>query len=72
MIFFTWKCLTRVVMAVLLLVTCALTQAQAANAATSSATWVNPTLGPDGQRIGGWGCIRTMINKGNGVWEIAN
>ena len=34
--------------------------------------WVNPTLGPDGQRIGGWGCIRTMINKGNGVWEIAN
>ena len=34
--------------------------------------WVNTTIGADGQRIGGWACIRTLINKGGSTWMIAN
>ena len=34
--------------------------------------WVNTTLGVDGQRIGGWACIRTLINKGGSTWMITN
>ena len=34
--------------------------------------WVNTTLGANGQRIGGWACIRTLINKGGSTWMIAN
>ena len=34
--------------------------------------WVNTTIGANGQRIGGWACIRTLINKGGLTWSIAN
>ena len=34
--------------------------------------WVNTTIGANGQRIGGWACIRTLINKGGSTWTIAN
>ena len=34
--------------------------------------WVNTTLGANGQRIGGWGCIRTLVNKGGSTWTIAS
>ena len=34
--------------------------------------WVNTTLGANGERIGGWACIRTLINKGGLTWSIAN
>ena len=34
--------------------------------------WVNTTIGANGQRIGGWACIRTLINKGGPTWVIAN
>jgi hypothetical protein len=33
--------------------------------------WVNPTIGTNGQRVGGWGCIRTLVNKGGQSWQIA-
>ena len=32
--------------------------------------WVNSTLGADGNRIGGWACTRTLINKGGQTWMI--
>ena len=34
--------------------------------------WVNTTIGANGQRIGGWACIRTLINKGGSTWTIAS
>lgn len=34
--------------------------------------WVNTTIGANGQRIGGWACTRTLINKGGLTWTIAN
>ena len=34
--------------------------------------WANPTIGANGQRSGGWACIRTLINKGGSTWTIAN
>ncbi|MEI7453649.1 MAG: hypothetical protein WCK04_05430 [Actinomycetes bacterium] len=33
---------------------------------------VNTTIGANGQRIGGWACTRTLINKGGSTWSIAN
>ena len=32
--------------------------------------WVNTTLDADGNRIGGWACTRTLINKGGQNWMI--
>jgi hypothetical protein len=32
--------------------------------------WVNTSLGPDGQRIGGWACIRQLVNTGGDAWRI--
>ena len=34
--------------------------------------WVNTTIGADGQRVGGWACIRTLINRGGSAWMIAS
>ena len=34
--------------------------------------WVNTNLGPDGQRIGGWACVRTLLNDGRQNWMIAS
>ena len=34
--------------------------------------WVNTTIGANGQRIGGWACTRTLINKGGSTWTIAS
>jgi len=34
--------------------------------------WVNTTIGANGQRIGGWACTRTLINKGGLTWTIAS
>ena len=34
--------------------------------------WVNSTIGANGQRIGGWACTRTLINKGGLTWTIAS
>jgi len=34
--------------------------------------WVDTTIGADGQRIGGWGCMRTLINGGGQTRTIAN
>jgi len=35
-------------------------------------SWVNTTIGANGQRIGGWACIRTLINKGGSTWTLAS
>lgn len=32
--------------------------------------WVNTTLDADGNRIGGWACTRTLINKGGQNWML--
>ncbi len=32
--------------------------------------WVNTTIGADGQRKGGWACIRQLVNTGGDVWRI--
>jgi predicted RecA/RadA family phage recombinase len=32
--------------------------------------WVYTTIGPDGQRIGGWACIRQLVNTGGDSWRI--
>ena len=32
--------------------------------------WVNTTLDADGNRIGGWACTRTLINKGGQTWML--
>jgi hypothetical protein len=32
--------------------------------------WVNTTFDADGNRIGGWACTRTLINKGGQTWMI--
>ena len=34
--------------------------------------WVNTALGANGERIGGWACIRTLVHKGGSTWTIAN
>jgi hypothetical protein len=34
--------------------------------------WANPRTTDGGLRIGGWACIRTLINKGGTTWMIEN